>query len=245
MILFLKILAAIVVAVVLAYVIVKFIPLKLRGVISVLLLIVAGYLVYLIDGSIQEPIRFNKEKEKRYAKVIDNLKLIRDAQVKYKEVYGEYSKNKDVLISFIKTGKLAITSTSSEEKEVHVGGGITKKISVRKVDTVGYEPVLKHFEGKKFENMFKVPGTENKEFTIETGKIEKVAGLMVPVFEAKVDKESILKGMNPMLVKQELEVIETDQIKGAFVSVGSLEEISTGGNWPPSYDKLEGIAEKK
>ena len=49
----------------------------------------------------------------------------------------------------------------------------------------------------------------------------------------------ILKGMSKSLVKQELEAIATDQIKGEFVSVGSLEEVSTGGNWPPSYDKQE------
>ena len=34
-----------------------------------------------------------------------------------------------------------------------------------------------------------------------------------------------------------LEAIATDQIKGEYVSVGSLEEVTTGGNWPPSYDK--------
>ena len=45
------------------------------------------------------------------------------------------------------------------------------------------------------------------------------------------------------LLKQELEAIETDQIKGEYVSVGSLEEVTTGGNWPPSYDRK--IADKE
>ena len=61
---------------------------------------------------------------------------------------------------------------------------------------------------------------------------------MVPVFIAKTDKASILEGMNPSLIKQELEALEADQIKGEFVSVGSLSEVSTGGNWPPYYDTL-------
>jgi len=34
-----------------------------------------------------------------------------------------------------------------------------------------------------------------------------------------------------------MEAIESDQIKGEHVSVGSLNEVTTGGNWPPSYDK--------
>ncbi|MDY0779264.1 hypothetical protein [Tenacibaculum sp. IB213877] len=242
--LLLMILAAVVVAVLLAYVIVKFIPLKLRWLVSILLLVAAGYLAYLIYGGIMEPINFNKAKKVRYAKVIKNLKLIRDAEEKYNEVHGAYASNKDSLIAFIEKGKLAITQTSNIEKEVNVGGGITKKVSVRKVDTIGYEPVISHFEGKDYQNMFKVPGTD-KEFTLETGQVEKVAGLLVPAFIAKVDKESILKGMNPQLVKQELEAVETDQIKGAYVSVGSLEEVSTGGNWPPFYDKADAIAKKE
>lgn len=242
--LLLMILAAVVVAAILAYLIVKFVPLKLRWLVSVLLLAISAYLIYLIDAGIKEPIRFNEEKQKRYAKVIDNLKLIRDAQVKYKEVYGKYTKDKAGLIAFIESGKLPITQTSSEEKEVHVGGGITKKISVKKVDTTGYEPVKKYFSNTEYKNMFKVPGTD-KEFTLETGEIEKVTGLMVPVFQAKIDKQSILKGMNQNLVNQELDAKETDQIKGAHVAVGSLEEVSTGGNWPPSYDNNANAIAKK
>lgn len=243
--LLLMILAAVVVAFLLAYVIVKFIPLKLRWIISVLLFAVAAYLAYLIYGGVMEPIKFNKDKKVRYAKVIDNLKLIRTAEEKFNEVYGIYSKSKTQLINFIEKDSLAITQTRSIEKMVHVGGGITKPISVKVVDTVAFEPVKKYFEGKDYKNMFKVPGTD-KEFTIETGKVEKVTDLMVPVFEAKIDKKSVLKGMNPMMIKQELEAKEADQIKGANISVGSLEEVTTGGNWPPFYDNANrGVAEKK
>ena len=84
--------------------------------------------------------------------------------------------------------------------------------------------------------MFKVTGSD-KEFELETGTVEKIPGLVVPTFRARTSKETLLKGMNESLVKQELEAIATDQIKGEYVSVGSLEEVTTGGNWPPSYDK--------
>ena len=43
--------------------------------------------------------------------------------------------------------------------------------------------------------------------------------------------------MDVSLVKQELEAVESDQIIGEYISVGSLSEVTTGGNWPPSYDK--------
>ena len=242
--LFLTILAAVVVAVLLAVVIVKFVPLKLRWLVSILLMVAAGYLAYLIYGGIMEPINFNKEKKVRYAKVIKNLKQIRDAQLKYNEAKGVYAKDKNQLISFIENDSLAITKVSEVAKTVDLGGGITKEISVRQIDTVNFEPALKYFNDIDYKGMFKAPGTD-KEFTMATAQVEKVAGLNVPVFEAKIDKEAILKGMNKSLVKLELEAIESDQIKGAFVSVGSLEEVTTGGNWPPFYDKGDAAAKKE
>ncbi|MCH3885561.1 hypothetical protein [Tenacibaculum aquimarinum] len=240
--LFLMILAAVVVAFLLAFVIVKFVPLKMRWLVSLLLLALTIFLGFKIYEGIMKPIKFAKEKQVRYAKVITNLKMVRDAEVKYNEVYGTFTKDKNALITFIENGKLAITQTNNVEKDVRVGSGISVKKSFRVVDTIGFEPVLKSFEGKDYKNMFKVPGTD-KEFSLEVGKVEKIAGLEVPAFIAKIDKASILKGMDVSLVKQELEANTIDQIKGEFVTVGSLEEVTTGGNWPPAYDK--GSAEKK
>ncbi|SEB41223.1 hypothetical protein SAMN04489761_0550 [Tenacibaculum sp. MAR_2009_124] len=240
----LLILAAVVVAVLLAVVIVKFVPLKLRWLVSVVLLAIAVFLVFKIYNGVMEPINFAKEKKVRYAKVIKNLKLIRDAEIKYSEAFGKYTNNKDTLINFIENGELVLTKTRNQPKTIDVGGGITKEISEKVIDTIGTEPVSKYFEGKDYKNMFKVPGT-NAEFELATGTVEKVQGLNVPVFEAKASKEPILTGLSRSLIKQELEAVEADQIKGTHVSVGSLGEVTTGGNWPPYYDKADALAKKE
>ncbi|TDQ25790.1 hypothetical protein [Tenacibaculum caenipelagi] len=242
--LLLMILAAVVVAFLLAMFVVKFVPLKMRWLVSLALLAASIFLAIKIYDGIMEPINFNKDKKVRYAKVIKNLKLIRDAEVKYKEVYGNFTSNKDSLISFVENGKLALTETKNVEEKVDKGGGIFVTVSKKVIDTIGYEPVLRYFEGKNYKDMFSVPGTE-EHFELAIGRVEKVAGLEVPVFEAKVSKKPILKGMNPSLIKAELEAIESDQIKGEFVSVGSLTEVTTGGNWPPYYDKGEAIAKEE
>ena len=39
------------------------------------------------------------------------------------------------------------------------------------------------------------------------------------------------------LVKQEKEAIGGEEIRGEYVRVGSLGEVSEDGNWPPFYDK--------
>jgi len=236
------ILAAVLVAVLLAYLIVKFLPLNLRWIVSILLLVLTIFLGYKIYDGIMKPINFNKAKKVKFAEVIESLKIIRDAEIKHYEVTGKYTDNKNALIQFVDTARLALTETKTVVVEVNKGtryAPIMVEEEKRVTDTIGYEPVIKYFENKDYKNMFKVPGLDGKEFDLETGLVEKVQGLKVPTFQAKVEKKLILEGMDNSLVKQELERVETDEIKGEYISVGSLSEVSTGGNWPPFYDKAD------
>ncbi|UAM99138.1 DUF1275 domain-containing protein [Polaribacter litorisediminis] len=242
--LILMILGAAIGAVLVAFVIVKFLPLKLRWIPSILLLVLAVYLSIKIYDGIMEPIQFAKEKVEKYAPVIKSLKIIRDAEVKYYEVNGVYTANKDSLINFVSNDSIALTETRTIVEQINKGGGIIVDEEKRVTDTTGYEPVIKYFKNRPYKTMFKVPGVEGKEFEIEVGSLEKIPGLVVSTFRVRTEKAGILKGMNPSLIKQELEVKESNQIKGDYVSVGSLEEISTGGNWPPQYDRKSGAEEE-
>lgn len=220
----------------LAYAIVNYIPRKLHWIVSILLIAIAIFLVYKINFEIAKPIKFNKEKKVRYAKVINKLKIIRDAEVAYKRVTGNYTADGETLISFIDTAQFALTQTKYVPKTVKLGGGITKEIEERVVDTVGYEEVKASFAGKDYKNMMQIPGTEQK-FNIEVGEVEKIVGLKAPVFEVKVDKALILKGLDENLVKQEKEAIGGEEVRGEYIRVGSLSDVSEDGNWPPFYDK--------
>ena len=224
----------------LAYLIVKYLPLKYKWIVSIVLLLLGAFLVFKIYDGIMKPINFNKDKRVKYVKVIQNLKIIRDAELAYYKVNGNYTDNKDGLIQFIDSAKFAITEVRDTVIKVNKGSRwqpVIVDVEKRVVDTIGYEPILKSFEGKDYKNMFNVPGVEGKQFELVIGLVEKIAGLQVPVFEARTEKKDLLKGMDISLVKQEMEAIESDQIKGEYVSVGSLNEVTSGGNWPPSYDK--------
>jgi len=236
MITILIIIAGIIVTALLAYAIVNKIPRKFHWIISVVLVVLAIFLVYKINFEIQKPVTFNKEKKVKYQKVINHLKIIRDAEVAYKKVNGKYTADGNELIQFIENGKFAITQTRNVVETIKVGGGITKDIEVRVVDTVGYEDVLKSFANSDYKNMLKIPGT-NEYFKIEIGEVEKIIGLKAPVFEVKVDKAVVLKGMDMNLIKQEREAIGGEEIRGEFITIGSLGEVSEDGNWPPFYDK--------
>ena len=54
----------------------------------------------------------------------------------------------------------------------------------------------------------------------------------------KVKKEAkeILEGLDKDLINQEQQVVSVEGVNGAFVKVGSLEEVDTSGNWPKIYD---------
>ena len=240
------IIAAVIITGAVAFLIVKFLPLKLRPLVSILLLVLAVFLTWKIYDGVMKPIKFNKNKTVVYAKVIDQLKMIRDAQVAHKEVTGTYSKSISGLIQFVDTAQLALTNTTTVVEKVNKGTKwqpIMVDVERRVTDTIGYEPVLTRFKGRDYKNMAKVPGI-NKEFDIQTGMVEKIPGLEVEVFFVSANKKDVLAGMDASLVKQELEANTSDEIKGELISIGSLSEVKTGGNWPPSYDKKEDLAKK-
>jgi len=236
MITVLIIVAGIIVTGFLAYGVVNYIPRKFHWVVSIVLIALAVLLVYNINFEIRKPIKFNKEKVAKYSKVISQLKMIRDAEVAHRRVTGKYTDNGEALVKFIDTGKFALTQTRNVPQTIKLSGGITKEIEVRVVDTIGYEDVKAKFAGLDYKNMMHIPGTD-EQFKIELGEIEKIAGLKAPVFEVKVDKALVLKGMDMNLVKQEKEAIGGEEIRGEYIRIGSLGEVSEDGNWPPSYDK--------
>lgn len=232
------IIAAIIITGALAFLIVKYLPLKLRPLVSILLLVLAVFLTWKIYDGIMKPINFDKNKKVVYEKVIDQLKMIRDAEIAHKEVTGKYSKDISGLIQFIDTAKLALTNTTTVVEQVNKGTRWQKlmvPVERRVTDTIGYEPVISRFKGRDYKNMAKVTGTD-KEFTIEIGTVAKF-NVQVEVFYAKANKIDVLQSMDASLIKQELEKNTSDEIKGEFISVGSLNKVTNGGNWPPFYDR--------
>lgn len=235
-----SLIAGIAVAVLLAILIMKFVPLKLQWLISIVLISAAGFLGYSIFESIMAPIRFNVEKKVRYAKVIDHLRMIRDAQDAHKSITGKYERDGQKLIKFLDTAEFAITNTHNILKTVNKGSKwqpIMVEVEEKVTDTTGYESVKEtKFNNKDYSKMLQVPGT-NAEFKITVGYVQKAAGLEVPVFIVKVDKAVILEGLNSHLIDEERKSIGGDEVKGENLSVGSLEEVNSNGNWPPFYDK--------
>ena len=77
--------------------------------IKAVLYVISVVLAYQIYLSVMAPITFNKNREERFSAVIEKLKDIRDAQVAYRIINGEFAKDFESLISFIDTGVYTIT----------------------------------------------------------------------------------------------------------------------------------------
>jgi len=186
-------------------------------VIQIGLVVVIVVLAYLVYETIQTPVRFNKEKDRRAEVVVQNLKDIRAIQQVYKMLNDSFADNFNVLINFMKNGKIPVVNITFDPSDTT----LTKTIS----DTIGFVNVADSLFGKrqgfKPELIQYIPFSDNEKFELSAGKINR-GGVTVPVFMALAKKEYYLKGLDLTLVKNE---------KVKDLIVGSMTEPTTDGNW--------------
>ena len=218
----------------------KFVPKKLKVVVNLVLWIIIFVLGYLTYMSIYGEIKFNQLKEKRYAIVIDRLIDIRDAELAYKQVNGKFTDNFDELVKFIDNGKFTITQRRDSTVK---DAALTKQFGVDMfkdiviIDTLGKKSVKDSLFGAdtRYKNMMNVPiGEPGAKFQLKAGMLDDIA-----VFEASVDKSIILNDQDKNLVEKEKQVVSVDGVNGPTLTVGSMEEIKTTGNWPKNYSKKQ------
>ena len=243
----LNIILGILVCVGLIFLMEKYIPLKFNPTISVFLWVVILFLGYSLYKSIIGPVEFNKVKQVRYAKVIENLKDIRISELAHQEIEGKFSGNFDSLVQFLDTAKFAIiqrrdTSYADVEKNRAFGldaqkGGYYKEEII--VDTLRFASVKDSLFGDsdRYKTMMNIPLeiAEGAKFQLKAGKYEKNDALY-SVFEASVAKRLILSDQDTDLIYQEEQLVSVNGINGPTVRVGTMNDIDTGGNWPKLYD---------
>lgn len=217
--------------------------------IQLVLWIVIGILGYLLFNSVYEPTKFNNEKERRYVKVIEKLKDIRTAETAHLEITGKFTGSFDSLVRFMDTAQFPITQrrdTSYADVERNRAFGLDPQeggyyIEDVVIDTLGYVSVKDSlFDGsdayKRMDNVTidgkEVPISLEAGYTLKNEK-------RIPVFEAKASKDDILHGLSRDLIIQEKQVVSVDGVNGTHIIVGSMEEVSTNGNWPKQYDTRE------
>ncbi len=210
----------------------------MRYVIQLLLWVVIALLGYKVYNSVYSSVEFQKTKKERFTQAITKLKEIRTAQIAHKTVTGKFANSYENLAKFIDTAKFTLTqqrdsSFTRFDKELR----IDKSVDTVVVDILGYESVkdslFKNIDYRKLDAI-KVDEKDIK-IDMKTSVIERNE-ILYPVFEAKIAKKDILFDQDANYVEQEEKVESLGEINGSEISVGSLDEINTNGNWPVSYD---------
>lgn len=170
-------------------------------------------------------IKFAIDEEKRIVSseqaVIKKLSLIREAEIAFISVNGNYTNNWDTLAHFMDNGIFYITQKSEEIITLAYGADSI----VVHIDTLGTVSVFDSmFNAVKYPNLNLsrlkyIPGTENKEFDLFTDEITK-GGVKVDVIEVRdtAPVNPVRKESNEARNKKPLRF-------------GSRTDVTTAGNW--------------
>jgi hypothetical protein len=217
----------------------KFISVMKSG-IQIVLWVLCVFFAYKIYDSINGPIEFNQIKTERYTKVIAKLKDIGNAQAAHKDVLGYYSDNLDSLVAFVDSAQYTLTQkrdSSFLEYDKIYRIDMLREVIV--VDTLGFASVKDSLFGdsNRYKQMMFVPtkGKEDQRFSLSTDVLDN-NGYRLPVFEVKVSKDIVLHDQDKYLVSEEKKMVSVDGVNGPDITLGSLTEVSTSGNWPTTYD---------
>ncbi len=206
----------------------------MKKVIQVVLLAVIVCLGYLVYTSINEPIEYEKQYNKRTSAVVNRLKLIRDAQVAYKSINNKYTGSFDTLIDFVKNGQLKMLRMEGSLNDSLLAAGVTEQEAIKqgiiKRDTVLIpvkDSICKDFNP---DSLRRVPFV-NADFEMGATIITTNSNLQIPVFEAKVANKVYLNGLdNQRRINKDNLAKQLGRYPGLMV--GSLEEANNNaGNW--------------
>ena len=186
---------------------------------------VAVFLAYLNYDSIDSKIVLTETVNKRNKVVQERLEQVRDAQVEYKKVRGEYANSFDKLVDFLKNDSISQVKMIGEVPDSLLGReseALAMGIIIR--DTLKI-PVRNELFKDNFANvvdsMMYIPFSGGKQFAIRAGEVEK-GKVKVKVFEVVAHLTDIYKGL------------DTDNegynMKDSLM-IGSMEEPTTNGNW--------------
>ena len=184
-------------------------------------------LVYLVYDSVMQPVRFQKEVDRREAVAIDRLMSIRTLQEAYKEANRRFLSTTDSLIDFYKNGEITIVrQIGSMDDSVAVAEGRVSRDSIR----IMVRDTLLKGKGAVVDSISFIPFSGGKRIHMES-VVRKVSGIEIPLFEATMSYDDLLRGLDRQLVVN-LKAEKEDMGQYAGLKVGDIENPNNNaGNW--------------
>ncbi len=208
----------------------------MKTVFQIILTLAILFLGYLCYDSIDQPIQFQKQHNKRTEVVVNQLIKIRDVQVAYKSVYNKYTGSFDTLLTFLKTDSLLLVKKVGSLTDSMIEAGLTDikalALGIISRDTIRISVGDSLFKADyPIDSLPIVPYSGGVKFEMGAGIVVTGSGVKVHVFEAKTLNYVFLKGLD----KQEVinlndKAFKYERYPG--LKVGSLEAANNNaGNW--------------
>lgn len=196
----------------------------MKTIIQIVLGIAIVVLSYFIYSSIMGRIEFEKLAKERRNAVIERLKDIRTAQIAYKNANGQFAKDFDKLIGWIKNGKIQVIKQIGDAEDslaVARGEVIRDTVYIPAIDTVFSATYIGNRKNFNLDQLPVIPNSDGDKFEMDAGEITR-NNVKVKVFEVFAPFTSVYKGL------------ETDKHSIKMddgLRVGSMTDPSTNGNW--------------
>ncbi len=233
----------------------------MKVVMRVLLALAIVLLAFLCWKSIQGPIEFNAEVEKRDRAVIQRLVDIRTAQVALRNSKGSYTSSFDTLANFVKNGRIATLVRSGDLTEEQLEAGMTEASAMRIIrggnvnaikaaglwdeahnrpqlvrDSIfspAVEVLYPNRRNFNADSLALVPFGNGARFEMGIDSLTTASGYPIQVFEAKTPYTSYLSDLDNKLLQQKIqEVLDRPGDRYPGMQVGSLTVANNNaGNW--------------
>ena len=204
--------------------------------IQIFLGLVIVALVYVVADLIHTPLKFEQQLKERNAEVIVKLKDIRAAERAYKSKYQRFTNDFDSLIYFILNDSLEMERKLVDEDDSVAMAKLKKakkqnieKYNLAVIDTI-FNP--RKLSKEQVENLRFIPHTNNMEFILEAGMVDK-SNVKVPVVECRAPYKAYLDTVE---FRQNVINLIDDKVNNfgqyAGLKFGSMEGSNNeAGNW--------------
>lgn len=161
----------------------------------VLPLVIIG-LAYLVITSIAEPVKFQEDRAARENVGIQRLKDIRTLQVAFKGKYGRFTSSMDSLKNFYNNDYITIVKQiGSMDDSLAVAQKLVRRDSIK----INVKDTLLKRAGFSIDSIGIIPYSGGEKVIMES-VIKQVSGVNVPLFEACMPFNMLLKGLDRQLI---------------------------------------------
>lgn len=210
----------------------------MKKVILALVVVAAAVMVFLTTMSIINPVRFDREQQKREVVLQKQLKAIATLEQAYYDVYGTYASPRH-LQWFMQEGKIYTVMAEGEytdamrEQKMSEREAARLGLITRDTTWIPVKDSLLLGSGFSASNIFTYK--DNKEaIKLEIGKVDEIIGIdtvSASVFQATIPFTEYLDGLDKVRLQQKISKAQ-ERVDGyPGLRIGSLKEVKNTGNW--------------